>query len=176
LDENIRRLLERFDATTSTDENNQSSPSSSLTNDGNNSNPNPLNTTNSNSNNERQGEEIRSYIRQLNTWLREDLDGHLKQRLDFSTKAIVKLVRVFDNLTDKYKRLFTSINSSSSTGESNSISGKKNKIFNQINYIFSNLESVLKRNADLERENDRIQRLNTSLQSRIHEITLRVNI
>ncbi len=93
MDENIRRLLERFDATTSTDENNQSP---SLTNDGNNSNPNPLNTTNSNSNNERQGEEIRSYIRQLNTWLREDLDAHLKQRLDFSTKAIVKLVRVFD--------------------------------------------------------------------------------
>lgn len=35
-------------------------------------------------------------------------------------------------------------------------------------------KSVLERNADLERENDRIQRLNTSLQSRIHEITLRV--
>jgi hypothetical protein len=166
LDENIRRLLERFDATTSTDENNQSSPSSTLTNDGNNSNPNPLNTTNSNSNNERQGEEIRSYIRQLNTWLREDLDGHLKQRLDFSTKAIVKLVRVFDNLTDKYQRLFTSINSSSSTGESNSIPACTNEVY----------KSVLERNLDLERENDRIQRLNTSLQSRIHEITLRVNI
>ena len=97
MDENIRRLLERFDVTASTDENNQSSPSSSsLTNDGNNSNPNPLNTTNSNSNIERQGEEIQSYIRQLNTWIREDFDGHLKQRLDFSTKAIVKLVRVFD--------------------------------------------------------------------------------
>ena len=37
-------------------------------------------------------------------------------------------------------------------------------------------KSVLERNADLERENDRIQRLNTSLQSRIHEITLRVTI
>ncbi len=37
-------------------------------------------------------------------------------------------------------------------------------------------KSVLGRNADLERENDRIQRLNTSLQSRIHEITLRVKI
>jgi hypothetical protein len=86
LDENIRRLLERFDATTSTDENNES-----LTND-----ENPSNPINSNLNNEREGEEIRSYIRQLNTWLREDLDAHLKQRLDFSTKAIVKLVRVFD--------------------------------------------------------------------------------
>jgi hypothetical protein len=130
LDENIRRLLERFDATTSTDGNNESSPS--LTND--------RNTTNSNTNNERQGEEIRSYIRQLNTWLREDLDAHLKQRLDFSTKAIVKLVRVFDkyvfqnifrlsifiSLFDKYQRLFTSINSPSSTSESNSTSGKKN--------------------------------------------------
>jgi len=82
LDENIRRLLERFDATTSTDDNNESSPTT---------NPSTTNT-----NNERQGEEIRSYIRQLNTWLREDLDAHLKQRLDFSTKAIVKLVRVFD--------------------------------------------------------------------------------
>ena len=35
-------------------------------------------------------------------------------------------------------------------------------------------QSVLDRNIDLERENDRIQRLNTTLQSRIHEITLRV--
>ena len=35
-------------------------------------------------------------------------------------------------------------------------------------------KSILERNADLERENDRIQRLNTTLQSRIHEITLRV--
>ncbi len=132
LDENIRRLHERFDATTSADENNES-----LTNDENNSNTSTGNTTNLN--NERQGEEIRSYIRQLNTWLREDLDGHLKQRLDFSTKAIVKLVRVFDkyvvnvfftlciifvfdiSLSDKYQRLFASINS---TGESNSTSGK----------------------------------------------------
>jgi len=71
--------LERFDVSTSTDENNQSSPTNS-------------NTTSSNS----ESEEIRSYIRQINTWLREDLDSHLKQRLDFSTKAIVKLVRVFD--------------------------------------------------------------------------------
>jgi hypothetical protein len=78
--------LERFDASTSTDENNES-----LTTDGSNSNANSAN-----ANNERQGEEVRSYIRQLNTWLREDLDAHLKQRLDFSTKAIVKLVRVFD--------------------------------------------------------------------------------
>ena len=87
MDENIRRLLERFDASTSTDENNQSSSPSNP--DGNSSNP-------TSSTNEREGEEIRSYIRQLNTWLREDLDAHLKQRLDFSTKAIVKLVRVFD--------------------------------------------------------------------------------
>ncbi len=96
LDENIRRLHERFDATTSADENNES-----LTNDETNSNTSTGNTTNLNVNNERQGEEIRSYIRQLNTWLREDLDGHLKQRLDFSTKAIVKLVRVFDKYVIK---------------------------------------------------------------------------
>lgn len=49
-----------------------------------------------NNNHQHEGEEIRSYLRQLNTWLRDDLDAHLKQRLDFSTKAIVKLVRVFD--------------------------------------------------------------------------------
>jgi hypothetical protein len=67
-----------------------------LTNNGTASNTNTANVTNSTINTERQGEEVRSYIRQLNTWLREDLDGHLKQRLDFSTKAIVKLVRVFD--------------------------------------------------------------------------------
>ena len=47
-------------------------------------------------NDERQGEEVRSFIRQLNTWVREDLDTNLKRRLDFSTKAIEKLVRVFD--------------------------------------------------------------------------------
>jgi hypothetical protein len=35
-------------------------------------------------------------------------------------------------------------------------------------------KAVLERNANLEHENDRIQRLNTTLQSRIHEITLRV--
>ncbi|CAF1400122.1 unnamed protein product [Adineta steineri] len=139
LDENIRRLLERVDATTSTDDETNSK---------------------TNVNNERQGEEIRSYIRQLNTWLREDLDAHLKQRLDFSTKAIVKLVRVFDNLSDKYQRLFTSINS---TGESNSTPECKNEIY----------KSVLERNSDLEHENERIQRLNTTLQGRIHEITLR---
>ncbi|CAF4684675.1 unnamed protein product [Rotaria sp. Silwood1] len=160
LDENIRRLLERFDATTSTDGNNESS---SLTNDSTTSNSNTTNIINSNTNNERQGEEIRSYIHQLNTWLREDLDEHLKQRLDFSTKAIVKLVRVFDNLIDKFQRLFTSINSSSSTGETNSIPECTNEGY----------KAVLERNADLERENDRIQRLNTTLQSRIHEITLR---
>ena len=101
------------------------------------------------------GEEVRSYIRQLNTWLREDLDGHLKQRLDFSTKAIVKLVRVFDQLSEKYQRLFSSINSTSETTSDLS-------------------KSIVERNNDLERDNDRLQRLNISLQSRIHEITLRV--
>ncbi|UJR25006.1 hypothetical protein I4U23_006367 [Adineta vaga] len=144
LDEDIRRLLERFDATTSTDGNN----------DGSNTNTNTI------INDERQGEEIHSYIRQLNTWLREDLDGHLKQRLDFSTKAIVKLVRVFDNLSDKYQRLFTSINS---PGESNSSLECKPEVY----------KAILERNTNLEHENDRIQRLNTTLQSRIHEITLR---
>jgi predicted DNA binding CopG/RHH family protein len=86
------------------------------------------------------------------------------------------------SLSDKYQRLFTSINSLSSTGESNSIPGRKKKEnFHNINIFVRNLEctneaykSVLERNGDLERENDRIQRLNTSLQSRIHEITLRV--
>ncbi|CAF3476651.1 unnamed protein product [Rotaria socialis] len=160
LDENIRRLLERFDATTSTDENSQSP---SLTNNETTSNSNDNNTINSNTNNDRQCEEIRSYIHQLNTWLREDLDVHLKQRLDFSTKAIVKLVRVFDNLSDKFQRLFTSINSSSSIGESNSIPECTNEVY----------KALVERNTNLERENDRIQRLNTTLQSRIHEITLR---
>jgi hypothetical protein len=75
LDENIRRLLERFDISASTGENNENSTANSC---------------------EQEKEEIRSYIRHINTWLREDLDAHLKQRLDFSTKAIVKLVRVFD--------------------------------------------------------------------------------
>lgn len=55
--------------------------------------------------------------------------------------------------------------SSTSTGESNSKLECTNEIY----------KSVLERNIDLEKENDRIQRLNTSLQSRIHEITLRVN-
>ena len=152
-------------------------------------------------NSERQGEEICSYIRQLNTWLREDLDGHLKQRLDFSTKAIVKLVRVFDkwarkkspsqpfdtfvsrlSLSDKYQRLFSSMNSSSSTSESTPVAGKYSPSSVYEKYIrLGNLgikgevyQSVMDRNTDLERENDRIQRLNTTLQSRIHQITLRV--
>jgi hypothetical protein len=67
------------------------------------------------------------------------------------------------SLSDKYQRLFNSINSSSSTGGS-------------LDYTNDMYKSVLERNADLERENDRIQKLNTSLQSRIHEITLRVYI
>ena len=133
LDENIRRLLERFDVSTSTEEND---PSSTL------SNADEASST--------PGEEVRSYIRQLNTWLREDLDGHLKQRLDFSTKAIVKLVRVFDQLSEKYQRLFSAINSPEVS------------------------KGLQERNADLERDNERLQRLNSSLQSRIHEITLRV--
>jgi len=142
-DENIRRLLERFDASQSTEENNRSTS-------------NNLNEENSTTtHDERQGEEVRSFIRQLNTWVREDLDVNLRRRLDFSTKAIEKLVRVFDNLSDKYQRLFNSINSTSSDS-SNEVS-----------------KSLVERNADLERENDRIQRLNTTLQSRIHEISLR---
>ena len=83
-DENIRRLLERFDASQSTEENNRSTS-------------NNLNEENSTTtHDERQGEEVRSFIRQLNTWVREDLDVNLRRRLDFSTKAIEKLVRVFD--------------------------------------------------------------------------------
>ena len=89
---------------------------------------------------------------------------------------------IFFSLSDKYQRLFTSINSSSSTGESNSTSGKE-KLAIETKHFPWDLAStnevskaVFERNQDLERENERIQRLNTSLQSRIHEITLRVTI
>jgi uncharacterized protein YlxW (UPF0749 family) len=75
------------------------------------------------------------------------------------------------------------VNSSSSITESKSVPGKFiHSIMNiKIFYLYFSLEctndvykAVLERNCDLERENDRMQRLNTTLQSRIHEITLRV--
>ena len=74
------------------------------------------------------------------------------------------------------------MNSSSSTSESTPVAGKYSPSSVYEKYIrLGNLgikgevyQSVMDRNTDLERENDRIQRLNTTLQSRIHQITLRV--
>ncbi|CAF1024231.1 unnamed protein product [Didymodactylos carnosus] len=147
LDEDIRRLLERFDTTV------------------------PM---------ELEREEVKSFIQQLNTWMRDDLDEHLKQRLDFSTKAIAKLVKIFDSLSEKYQRLFSSLNSSSPTTDSSATSsGDQNSktITDDSKSERSPLSDevykvILERNSDLEQENDRILRMNTSLQSRIHKITL----
>ncbi|CAF0739459.1 unnamed protein product [Didymodactylos carnosus] len=146
LDEDIRRLLERFDSTVSSER-----------------------------------DEVKSFIQQLNMWMRDDLDEHLKQRLDFSTKAIVKLVKIFDSLSEKYQRLFSSLNSSSVStnspntstfGDSNNKTVTDDSKLENLSISHEVHKAVLERNSDLEQENNRILRMNTTLQSQIHTITL----
>jgi len=76
LNEDIRVLLQRFDAETCDDEE----------------------TSNENS-------ETTSFITQLATWQKQELDEKLASRVQVSQRAVAKIIQVFDHLNQRHERL-----------------------------------------------------------------------
>lgn len=103
-------------------------------------------------------------------------------QFQFVQNSVEINVFFLDSLSDKYQRLFNSINLSSSNGSTSTSGNDRNIIFEIFFYnkllrlecTNDTYKAVLERNTDLERENERIQRLNTTLQSRVYDVSLRV--
>ncbi|XP_013378606.1 E3 ubiquitin-protein ligase BRE1A-like isoform X2 [Lingula anatina] len=80
LDEDVRVLLERFDAETA-DEDER----------------------------ENQSEAVTSFLTQLSSWDKEELEQNLSQRVEFSKRAIGKLIQAYDRLLQRNEKLYHSI-------------------------------------------------------------------
>ncbi|WAR01537.1 BRE1B-like protein [Mya arenaria] len=83
LDEDVRVLVQRFDAETADEDENKN-----------------------------QSTETTSFLALLSTWDRQELEQRLGQRVEFSKRAIGKLLQAFDRLLQRNEKLHTSLPSS----------------------------------------------------------------
>ena len=80
LDEDLRIMLERFDSET-TDEDEHKNQSDATT----------------------------SFLAQISTWDEDEMEERLRQRVEFSTRAVGKLLQAFDRIIQRNERLSTAI-------------------------------------------------------------------
>lgn len=128
LNEDIRILLQRFDAETS-DESESKNESEATT----------------------------SFLAQLSTWDKNELDDKLANRVQVSTRAVAKIIQAFDRLQQRNEKITKTLK-----GE-----------FEDVPH--PSLDSAIKdANIQLEKENQQIQALNTSLHEKYHSMSLKM--
>lgn len=129
LNEDIRVLLQRFDAETADELENKN-----------------------------EMEATTSFLTQLSTWDKEELDDKLANRVQVSKRAVAKIVQVVDRLMQRNDKLALSI---------------KNGAPDQ---LVSSIDEILKKNyIDIMQENRNLQNLNTTLHEKYHTITLKIS-
>lgn len=131
LNEDVRILLERFDAETSDE-----------------------------CENKNESEETTSFLAQLATWDKQELDAKLASRVQVSTRAVAKIVQAFDRLqqrNEKMLKLFRGESTDNNTGEEK---------------VTCSDESIKEANIQLEAENRNIQALNTALHEKYRTMSL----
>lgn len=128
LNEDIRILLQRFDTETSDE-----------------------------SENKNENEATTSFLTQLSTWDKDELDEKLANRVQVSTRAVAKIIQAFDRLQQRNEKI------------TKTLKGELGEV------LPSSLDQAIKdANIDLETENRRIQALNTTLHEKYHAMSLKV--
>ncbi|XP_035436036.1 E3 ubiquitin-protein ligase Bre1 isoform X2 [Spodoptera frugiperda] len=129
LNEDIRVLLQRFDAETADE-----------------------------SENKNENEATTSFLMQLSTWDKEELDAQLANRVQVSKRAVAKVLQAFDRLQQRNDKIWRAIK-----GES------------EENAPAPSLDDVIRAtNEEVTVENRRLQALCTTLHESHHAMTLRV--
>ncbi|XP_053625652.1 E3 ubiquitin-protein ligase Bre1 [Plodia interpunctella] len=129
LNEDIRVLLQRFDAETADE-----------------------------SENKNENEATTSFLMQLSTWDKEELDAQLANRVQVSKRAVAKVLQAFDRLQQRNDKIWKAIKGEGEEG------GPAPPLE----------ETVRAANGEVTAENRRLQALCTTLHDAHHAMTLRV--
>ncbi|KAB0804547.1 hypothetical protein PPYR_01517 [Photinus pyralis] len=129
LNEDIRVLLQRFDAETSDE-----------------------------SENKNENEATTSFLTQLSTWDKEELDDKLANRVQVSKRAVAKVIQAFDRLMQRNEKITSVLK-----GE---LEGQEAPTIDEV---------VRNANIDAQAENRNLQALNTSLHEKYHTISLKMS-
>ncbi|XP_077267632.1 E3 ubiquitin-protein ligase Bre1 isoform X1 [Temnothorax americanus] len=129
LNEDIRVLLQRFDAETADE-----------------------------SENKNESEATTSFLMQLSSWDKEELDDKLANRVQVSKRAVSKVVQAFDRLSQRNEKITLALK-----GEFNGEEAP-------------NIDEVVRRaNAEIQMENRNLQAINIQLHEKYHTISLKMS-
>ena len=164
LNEDIRILLQRFDAETGDE-----------------------------SEKDNEHESTKSFLAQLATWHKQELDEKLANRVQVSQRAVAKIIQVFDHMIQRNDKIFLSIhqapvveNNTEENGEDKDNADKEDDATNEtkpkepekeekeVEKPNVSLDAVVKEvNIQLQRENKALHHLNTSLHEKNHFLSLK---
>ncbi|XP_049297696.1 E3 ubiquitin-protein ligase Bre1 isoform X2 [Anopheles funestus] len=134
LNEDIRVLLQRFDAETADE-----------------------------SENKNENEVTTSFLMQLSTWDKEELDDKLANRVQVSKRAVAKIVQVFDRLMQRNEKLMMAMKGEAEDGKSPAMAPPDLD------------ESLRQTYIDVMAENRNLQTQNTLLHEKFHTISLKLS-
>lgn len=150
LNEDIRILLQRFDAETG-DESEKKGESEATT----------------------------SFLAQLSTWHKQELDEKLASRVQVSQRAVAKIIQVFDHLLQRNEKVSRAIRGEKEEDEgapeadsSGTAAGENGDA--EKDGVSSLEESVRELNTKLQDENRNLHEKNTCLHEKNHFLTLKV--
>ncbi|XP_075220361.1 E3 ubiquitin-protein ligase Bre1 [Lycorma delicatula] len=129
LNEDIRVLLQRFDAETADE-----------------------------SENRNESEATTSFLMQLSTWDKEELDEKLANRVQVSKRAVAKVIQAFDRLMQRNEKITLALKGGLDGDEAP-----------------PNMDETIRQaNIEIQAENRNLQALNTSLHKKYHSISLKM--
>ncbi|EFA09945.1 E3 ubiquitin-protein ligase Bre1 [Tribolium castaneum] len=128
LNEDIRILLQRFDAETADE-----------------------------SENKNESEATTSFLMQLSTWDKEELNDKLANRVQVSRRAVAKVIQAFDRLMQRNEKITLALKGELEGQDAPSVD-----------------EVICQTNVQLQAENRNLQALNTSLHEKYHSNSLKV--
>ncbi|XP_058803984.1 E3 ubiquitin-protein ligase Bre1 isoform X1 [Phymastichus coffea] len=129
LNEDIRVLLQRFDAETADE-----------------------------SENKNESEATTSFLMQLSSWDKEELDDKLAHRVQVSKRAVSKVVQAFDRLSQRNEKITMALKGEYDGEEAPNID-----------------EVVKKANSEIQMENRNLQAINIQLHEKYHTISLKMS-
>ncbi|KAK0086594.1 hypothetical protein PV325_002903 [Microctonus aethiopoides] len=129
LNEDIRVLLQRFDAETADE-----------------------------SENKNESEATTSFLMQLSSWDKEELDDKLAHRVQVSKRAVSKVVQAFDRLSQRNEKITLALKGEHNGDEAPNID-----------------EDVKKANAEIQAENRNLQAINIQLHEKYHTMSLKMS-
>ncbi|XP_025160592.1 E3 ubiquitin-protein ligase Bre1 isoform X1 [Harpegnathos saltator] len=134
LNEDIRVLLQRFDAETADE-----------------------------SENKNESEATTSFLMQLSSWDKEELDDKLANRVQVSKRAVSKVVQAFDRLSQRNEKITLALK-----GQFDGVSVCTDEA--------PNIDEVVRRaNAEIQMENRNLQAINIQLHEKYHTISLKMS-